>query len=77
MHWHRPYRSERFLDLGAEGGWDDSWVNMSDSPPVRQGDRMRFWFHGREEAHGLNYRTGGIGTFRSRDGPFRRPVSRT
>ncbi len=63
LHWHRPYRSERFLDLGAEGGWDDSWVNMSDSPPVRQGDRMRFWFHGREEAHGLNYRTGGIGTF--------------
>jgi len=36
---------------------------MSDSPPVREGDRMRFWFHGREEAHAVNYRTGGIGTF--------------
>ncbi len=63
LHWQRPFRRERFMDLGAEGGWDDSWVNMSDSPPVREGDRMRFWFHGREEAHGLNYRSGGIGTF--------------
>ena len=63
LHWQRPFRRERLVDLGAEGGWDDSWVNMSDSPPVREGDRMRFWFHGREEAHGVNYRTGGIGTF--------------
>ena len=63
LRWQRPYRSERFLDLGTEGGWDDSWVNMSDSPPVREGDRMRFWYHGREEAHGLKYRSGGIGTF--------------
>lgn len=63
LHWQRPFRRERLVDLGAEGGWDDSWVNMSDSPPVREGDRMRFWFHGREEAHAVNYRTGGIGTF--------------
>ena len=37
LHWQRPYRSERFLDLGAEGGWDDSWVNMSDSPAGARG----------------------------------------
>ena len=63
LRWERPFRRERFVDLGAEGGWDDSWVNMSDSPPVREGDRMRFWFHGRGQAHALPYRSGGIGTF--------------
>ena len=63
IHWHRPFRRGRILDLGPEGCWDDSWVNISDSPPVREGDRMRFWYHGRAEAHMLPYRTGGIGTF--------------
>ena len=63
IHWHRPFRHERIVDLGPEGCWDDSWVNVSDSPPVREGDRMRFWYHGRAEAHRLPYRTGGIGTF--------------
>ena len=61
--WHRPHRLTRILDLGPEGRWDDSWVNVSDSPPVREGDRMRFWYHGRAEAHGLTYRTGAVGSF--------------
>ncbi len=63
VHWQRPFRRERLLDLGPEGRWDDSWVNVSDSPPVREGDRMRFWYHGRGEAHALPYRSGAVGSF--------------
>ena len=61
--WNRPHRLTRILDLGPEGCWDDSWVNISDNPPVREGDRMRFWYHGRSEAHGRPHRTGAIGSF--------------
>ena len=63
VHWNRPLRSEKFLDLGAEGRWDDSWVNITNNPPVAEGANLRFWYMGRPTAHALPYRIGSIGSF--------------
>ena len=63
IRWNRPLRRERLLDLGPEGRWDDSWVNVSNNPPVPEGEKLRFWYLGRDTAHGLPYRHGSIGSF--------------
>jgi hypothetical protein len=63
VHWNRPLRSQRLLDLGAEGRWDDSWVNVTNNPPAAEGRNLRFWYMGRSQAHGLPYRTGAMGSF--------------
>ena len=63
IHWNRPLRTTPLLDLGAEGRWDDTWVNVTNNPPVREGRNMRFWFMGRDTAHKLPYRHGAMGSF--------------
>ena len=63
IHWNRPLRAQPILDLGPEGRWDDTWVNVTNNPPVPEGDRLRFWYMGRTTAHGLPNRAGAIGSF--------------
>ena len=63
VHWNRPLRTVRALDLGAEGRWDDTWINVTNNPPVREGRNLRFWYMGRDTAHGLPYRRGAMGSF--------------
>ena len=63
MRWNRPLRAQPILDLGPEGRWDDTWVNVTNNPPVPEGDRLRFWYMGRTTAHGLPNRAGAIGSF--------------
>ena len=43
--WLRP-RREAFLDLGPDGQWDDTWINVTNNPPIRQGRHLRFWYIG-------------------------------
>ena len=63
IHWNRPLRGQPILDLGPEGRWDDTWVNVTNNPPVPEGDKLRFWYMGRTTAHGLPRRAGSIGSF--------------
>ena len=63
IHWERHLRHRPFLDLGPEGSWEDYWINITNNPPVREGDKLRFWYMGRWQAHGLSYRTGAMGSF--------------
>ena len=63
IHWNRPLRGQPILDLGAEGRWDDTWVNVTNNPPIPEGDLLRFWYMGRTTAHGLPNRAGAIGSF--------------
>ncbi|MBM4435771.1 MAG: hypothetical protein FJ029_00755 [Actinobacteria bacterium] len=62
VRWNRP-RREPILDLGPDGRWDDTWINVTNNPPVRVGDDLRFWYMGRDTGHGLPYRHGAIGSF--------------
>ena len=63
IHWHRPLRGQPLLELGPEGRWDDTWVNVTNNPPVPEGDALRFWYVGRTTGHGLGTRTGALGSF--------------
>ena len=62
VRWHRP-RREPFLDLGPDGQWDDTWLNVTNNPPIRQGRHLRFWYMGRQSAHGRIHRIAAIGSF--------------
>ena len=62
VRWLRP-RREAFLDLGADGQWDDTWINVTNNPPIRQGRHLRFWYMGRQSAHGRIHRIAAIGSF--------------
>ena len=46
IHWNRPLRAQPILDLGPEGRWDDTWVNVTNNPPVPEGEPAALLVHG-------------------------------
>ena len=49
--WERACARETYLSTGPSDAWDSTWVAMSMSPPVVDGDRMLMWYTGRPNAH--------------------------
>ncbi len=61
--WSRSRTRPSFIPFGTENRWDDTWINLSASQPIRMGNELWFYYSGRHGAHGVaephNY--GGIG----------------
>lgn len=49
--WHRMSIREPILPRGEAGAWDQSVVSLAHSKPHPEGDRMRFWFGGKNTEH--------------------------
>ena len=49
--WERACARATYLATGPSDAWDSTWVAMSMSPPVVDGDRMLMWYTGRPYAH--------------------------
>lgn len=63
VQWSRSRTRPSFIPLGAENRWDDTWINLSASQPIRMGNDLWFYYSGRHGAHGVNepHNYGGIG----------------
>lgn len=61
--WARPRARPAFLARGESRSFDDTWINLSASRPLRQGNELWFYYSGRTGAHQspfpLNH--GGVG----------------
>ena len=68
MNWRRIGDRQPILARGDEGTWHSKHVALFDTPPVLEGDTLRFWYGGKNAPH---YQAGfgalGTGTLR-RDG---------
>ena len=53
--WSRVEPRDAFLSRGPEGSWQSAWVNISANPPIRVGDRLWWYFSGRNSAHGQQW----------------------
>jgi len=63
--WQRAGRRRAFLPRGEPGSWDCSHVTPTHNPPFREGDRLRFWYGGKNTEHWQEGNTGlGTGTIR-------------
>lgn len=67
-NWQRIGGREPILRRGDEGAWDSRHVALSHNPPHPEGERMRFWYGGKNTPHyQCGYGALGTGTLR-RDG---------
>ncbi len=53
--WHRARTRPRFIEWGAPGSWDDTWINLTSNAPIRVGGELWFYYSGRSGAHGVAY----------------------
>ena len=51
MNWHRAGSRVPILPRGEKGSWDQSHVSLCTSMPHPEGDRMRFWYGGKDTEH--------------------------
>ena len=66
--WQRVGDRKPILSRGAEGSWDSRHVALSHNPPHPEGEKMRFWYGGKNAPHyQAGYGALGTGTLR-RDG---------
>ncbi len=59
--WHRAGARQPLLPRGGHGAWDDSHVRLFASSPFVEGNRLRFWYGGKNAEH-WQTGTAGIGT---------------
>jgi len=61
--WQRSRTRPSFIPWGAEGSWDDTWINLPTNGPIVCDDRLWFYYSGRSGAHQARYphNHGGIG----------------
>lgn len=61
--WERSRLRSPFLEWGAPGAWDDTWINLPTNEPIRQGAELWFYYSGRSAAHHAPYplNRGGVG----------------
>ena len=55
VSWQRSQPRVVFLPAGQPEQWDSRWVNISANPPIRQNDRLWFYYSGRNAAHKQMY----------------------
>jgi len=68
MDWQRTRERLPILPRGEAGSWDQSHVSLFTNPPHPEGDRIRFWYGGKDTEHWQAGHAGmGTGTLR-RDG---------
>ena len=62
-HWQRVLRRQPWLDYGAEGTFEDTWVVPTSNPPLEVADQLYVYYGGRSSAHGHRFgkRRTGIG----------------
>jgi len=66
--WQRVGDRRPILARGEEGSWDSKHVALTNNPPHPEGDRMRYWYAGKDAPHyQAGYGALGTGTLR-RDG---------
>lgn len=61
MKWQRVGGRQPFLPRGGEGSWDSAHVLFTANPPHPEGDRLRFWYAGKNTEH-WQAGKGGLGT---------------
>jgi len=67
-NWKRIPERSPILERGEEGSWDSKHVALTHNPPHPMGDKMRFWYAGKNAPHyQAGYGAMGTGTLR-RDG---------
>lgn len=61
--WRRPRTRPAFLERGAPGAFDDTWINLSANAPIRRDNMLWFYYSGRSGAHYSPFplNRGGIG----------------
>lgn len=59
--WVRVGKRTPILPRGAEGAWDCSHVVLTTNPPHPEGDRLRFWYGGKDAEH-WQYGNASLGT---------------
>jgi len=65
QHWTRPANRQPFIPMGGEGTWDCSHILPTNNPPFREGDRLRFWYGGKNTEHWqMGHAALGTGTIR-------------
>jgi len=60
----RPKRfmqGQTFLDHGDWSDWDASWAFPGNCAPIRVGEELRIYYHGRKTLHWSDPATGGVG----------------
>lgn len=68
VNWTRAAERAPILSRGTPGSWDGSHVTLLTNPPHPEGDRMRFWYGGKDTEHWqAGHAAIGTGTLR-RDG---------
>ena len=50
--WCRTRPRGRFIEWGAPGTWDDTWLNVGTGGPIPHGGHLWFYYSGRAGAHG-------------------------
>jgi hypothetical protein len=64
-NWTRAGRRQAFIPRGEPGSWDCAHVIPTHNPPFREGDRLRFWYGGKNTEHWQEGNTAlGTGTLR-------------
>ena len=50
--WRRSAHRPRFIEWGLRDTWDSQWISLPSNPPIRQGNRLFFFYSGRFSTHG-------------------------
>lgn len=50
-NWTRVGDRTQFIPRGEEGSWDCSHILPTNNPPFAEGDRLRFWYGGKNTEH--------------------------
>jgi len=61
VNWTRVGDRTPILPRGPQGTWDQAHVSISTNPPHPEGDRLRFWYGGKDTEH-WQAGVGGFGT---------------
>ncbi len=51
VNWRRVGGRQPFIPRGPLGSWDESHTLISTNPPFIEGDRLRFWYGGKNTEH--------------------------
>ena len=51
LNWQRVGARQPLLARGPAGSWDQAHVSLTTNPPHPEGDRLRFWYGGKDTEH--------------------------